>query len=153
MTEGEKLHFTGIPSFAPELLKSVRALDPLKSKHLGNALQQIAEEGGASVFKPLIGSEWIVGVVGVLQFEVMADRIRTEFNIPVVFEPTQYFTARWIKAEDSTSLNKFIDTNQASIAKDHDGETVFLARNGWHLNKAKEDNPKISLMTTREQVF
>ena len=94
LTEGEKIHFTGIPSFAPELLKSVRALDPLKSKHLGNALQQIAEEGGASVFKPIVGSEWIVGVVGTLQFEVMADRIRSEFGIPVIFEPTQYYTAR-----------------------------------------------------------
>jgi peptide chain release factor 3 len=153
LTEGEKLHFTGIPSFAPELLKSVRALDPLKSKHLGNALQQIAEEGGASVFKPVIGSEWIVGVVGVLQFEVMADRIRTEFNIPVMFEPTQYYTARWIKASDNAKLNKFIDTNQANIAKDHDGETVFLARNAWHLNKAKEDFPDVELKTTREQVF
>ena len=153
LTEGEKLHFTGIPSFAPELLKSVRALDPLKSKHLGNALQQIAEEGGASVFKPIIGSEWIVGVVGVLQFEVMADRIRTEFNIPVIFEPTQYYTARWISAKDSATLNRFTDSNQANIAHDHDGEIVFLARNAWHLNKAQEDFPDVTLKTTREQVF
>ena len=153
LTEGEKLHFTGIPSFAPELLKSVRALDPLKSKHLGNALQQIAEEGGAGVFKPVIGSEWIVGVVGTLQFEVMADRIRTEFNIPVMFEPTQYYTARWIKSADGAALKKFTDANQGSIAYDHDGELVFLARNAWHLNKAKEDFPQIEFMTTREQTF
>ncbi len=153
LTEGEKLHFTGIPSFAPELLKSVRALDPLKSKHLGNALQQIAEEGGASVFKPVIGAEWIVGVVGVLQFEVMADRIRTEFGIPVAFEPTQYFTARWTDADDKEYLKKFIDTNRASMAVDHDGADVFLARNAWHLNKAKEDFPKIKLNKTREQIF
>ncbi len=153
LTEGEKIHFTGIPSFAPELLKSVRALDPLKSKHLGSALQQIAEEGGASVFKPIVGSEWIVGVVGVLQFEVMADRIRSEFNIPVAFEPTQYYTARWVDSEDKNVLKKFIDTNQGSLAEDHDGETVFLARNAWHLNKAAEDFPKIILKKTREQVF
>lgn len=153
LTEGEKIHFTGIPSFAPELLKSVRALDPLKSKHLGSALQQIAEEGGASVFKPVIGSEWIVGVVGVLQFEVMADRIRSEFNIPVAFEPTQYYTARWIGCEDKNILKKFIDANQGSLAEDHDGETVFLARNAWHLNKASEDFPQIIFKKTREQVF
>ena len=153
LTEGEKLHFTGIPSFAPELLKSVRALDPLKSKHLGNALQQIAEEGGASVFKPLIGAEWIVGVVGVLQFEVMADRIRTEFGIPVAFEPTQYFTARWLAAENPDDLKKFADANRASMATDHDGAEVFLARNAWHLNKAKEDFPKVELKKTREQIF
>jgi peptide chain release factor 3 len=83
----------------------------------------------------------------------MADRIRTEFNIPVVFEPTQYYTARWLKADDTATLNKFIDANQANIALDHDGETVFLARNAWHLNKAKEDFPKVELKTTREQVF
>lgn len=153
LTEGEKIHFTGIPSFAPELLKSVRTLDPLKSKHLGSALQQIAEEGGASVFKPVVGSEWIVGVVGVLQFEVMADRIRSEFNIPVAFEPTQYYTARWIGCEDKNILKKFIDANQGSLAEDHDGETVFLARNAWHLNKASEDFPQIVFKKTREQVF
>ena len=105
------------------------------------------------MFKPVIGSEWIVGVVGVLQFEVMADRIRTEFNIPGAFEPTQYYTARWIACADKTALAKFIDTYQANIAHDHDGETVFLARNAWHLNKAKEDFPQVELRTTREQVF
>ena len=152
LTEGEKLHFTGIPSFAPELLKSVRAVDPLKSKHLGTALQQIAEEGGASVFKPIIGSEWIVGAVGALQFEVMADRIRTEFNIPVIFEPTQYYTARWFESDDKAQLQKFIDSNQMNIALDHDGANVFLARNAWHLNKAAEDFPKITFCKTREQI-
>ena len=152
LTEGEKLHFTGIPSFAPELLKSARALDPLKSKHLGNALQQIAEEGGASVFKPIIGAEWIVGVVGTLQFEVIADRIRSEFNIPVTFEPTQYYTARWIGSENKDEFKKFMDSNQMNIAEDHDGEIVFLARNAWHLNKIKEDFPKLQLNKTRETV-
>ena len=87
LTEGEKLHFTGIPSFAPELLKSVRALDPLKSKHLGAALQQIAEEGGASVFKPVVGSEWIVGVVGALQFEVMADQFAQSLTCRLLLNP------------------------------------------------------------------
>lgn len=153
LTEGEKIHFTGIPSFAPELLKSVRALDPLKSKHLGAALQQIAEEGGASIFKPVIGSEYIVGVVGTLQFEVMADRIRTEFNIPVMFEPTSYYTARWVTCEDKNELKKFLDANQSCVAEDHDGALVFLARNAWHLGKIKEDFPRLVLSTTREQTF
>ena len=153
LTEGEKIHFTGIPSFAPELLKSVRALDPLKSKHLGNALQQIAEEGGASVFKPIVGSEWIVGVVGTLQFEVMADRIRSEFGSPVIFEPTQYYTARWVSSEDKNEFKKFQDTNQLNIAEDHDGAIVFLARNAWHLGKIQEDFPHLILKTTREQII
>jgi peptide chain release factor 3 len=150
LTEGEKLNFTGIPSFAPELLKSVRALDPLKSKHLGDALKQIAEEGGASVFKPIVGAEWIVGVVGVLQFEVMADRIKNEFGLPVMFEPTQYYTARWIAAQKNDELKKFMDANRLNIAEDNDGEIVFLARNAWHLNKASEDFPKIVFSKTKE---
>ena len=150
LTEGEKLKFTGIPSFAPELLKSVRAVDPLKSKHLGNALLQIAEEGGASVFKMINGGEWIVGVVGVLQFEVMADRIKNEFNIPVVFEPTQYVTARWVESDDKAALEKFINANQISLVQDHDEDPVFLARNAWHLNKAQEDFPQIKFLKTKE---
>lgn len=151
LTEGENLHFTGIPSFAPELLKSVRATDPLKSKHLSNALLQIAEEGGASIFKPASGSEWIVGVVGALQFEVMADRIRTEFNIPVIFEPTQYYTARWVASDDKEQMQKFLDTNKLNIAKDYNGDDVFLARNAWHLNKTSEDFPKVKFLKTKEQ--
>lgn len=149
LTEGEKITFTGIPSFAPELLKSARALDPLKSKHLGNALQQIAEEGGASVFKPFIGAEWIVGVVGALQFEVMADRIKTEFNLPVMFEATQYYTARWVECEDKEELKRFQDALRMNLAEDNDGALVFLARNAWHLNKTQEDFPKVKFLKTK----
>ena len=151
LTEGENLHFTGIPSFAPELLKSVRAVDPLKSKHLANALMQIAEEGGASIFKPSVGSEYVVGVVGNLQFEVMADRIRTEFNIPVIFEPTQYYTARWVSADDKSAFEKFLDANKLNIATDYNGDYVFLARNAWHLNKTQEDFPSVKFSKTKEQ--
>ena len=149
LTEGEKITFTGIPSFAPELLKSARVLDPLKSKHLGNALQQIAEEGGASVFKPFIGAEWIVGVVGALQFEVMADRIKTEFNLPVMFEATQYYTARWVECEDKEELKRFQDALRMNLAEDNDGALVFLARNAWHLNKTQEDFPKVKFLKTK----
>lgn len=148
-TEGEMLQFKGIPSFAPELLKKVRPQDPLKTKHLAKALEQIAEEGGASVFKPMHGFEWIVGVVGALQFEVLADRIRTEFDVPVVFEPTSYYTARWLKGE-SDALKNFVDANAMTIACDHDGDFVFLARNAWHLNKASEDFPNVELIKVKE---
>ena len=96
LTEGETLRFTGIPSFAPELLQSVRATDPMKAKHLEKALTQFAEEGASKLFKPNIGSGWIVGVVGQLQFDVLASRIELEYGIPVRFEPTQYTSARWV---------------------------------------------------------
>jgi peptide chain release factor 3 len=151
LTEGEELHFTGIPSFAPELLQSVRSEDPMKAKHLGRALQQLAEEGAARVFKPRIGADWIIGVVGSLQFEVMADRIRTEYEVPVIFESTSLYTARWIEADNQLDLKKFIDANSTAIADDHDKEPVFLARNAWHLNRASEDFTDIKFLKTKEQ--
>jgi peptide chain release factor 3 len=152
LTEGESLHITGIPTFAPELLQTVRPLDPLKAKHVGRALQQLAEEGAASVFKPRFGTDWIVGVVGALQFDVLADRIRSEYDVPVKFEPAELFTARWIQAADHATLKKFMDSNRASVADDHDGAPVFLARNAWHLNRTHEDNPQITFLKTRELV-
>ena len=148
-SEGETLTFKGIPSFAPELLQKVRAVDPLKAKHLGKALEQIAEEGGASVFKPSVGSDWIVGVVGALQFEVLADRIRTEFDVPVIFEQTAYITARWVSG-DPKAVESFINKNTGTMATDHDGAPVFLARNAWHLGKAEEDFPDIKLLKIKE---
>ncbi len=152
LTEGETLHFTGIPVFAPELLQTVRPLDPLKAKHLGRALQQLAEEGAASVFKPRFGTDWIVGVVGSLQFDVLADRIRTEYDVAVKFEQSELHTARWLQADDHLTLKKFMDSNRVAVADDHDNAPVFLARNAWHLNRTVEDNPQIRFLKTRELV-
>ena len=150
ISEGEDLRFVGIPSFASELLQKIRALDPLKAKHLGRALQQLAEEGAAAVFKPRIGADWIVGVVGPLQFEVMADRIRTEYDVPVVFEATQLYTARWVAAADPLLMKRFIDANGTALADDHDGHLVFLARNAWHLGKAEEEFLGVRFLKTKE---
>ncbi|WP_374652523.1 peptide chain release factor 3 [Dongia sp.] len=151
LTEGEQLQFVGIPSFAPEYLQSVRADDPLRAKHLGKALEQLAEEGAARVFRPEIGTDYIVGVVGALQFEILADRIRTEYGLPVRFEPSSLHTARWIESDDPTALKAFIDETRASLAKDHNGDPVFLARNAWHLDRAEKDHPKIRFLKVKEQ--
>ncbi len=148
LTEGEKLTFTGIPTFAPELLQKVRPVDPLKAKHLSKALGQIAEEGGASIFKATIGSDLIVGVVGALQFEIIADRIRTEYDIPVIFEPCPVYAVRWVEA-DATEMKQFTTANRASMAEDYDGSPVFLARNAWHLSKTAEDFPKIKFKSIK----
>lgn len=151
LTEGEALQFTGIPSFAPEYLQSVRADDPLRAKHLGKALEQLAEEGAARVFRPEIGTDYIVGVVGALQFEVLADRIRTEYGLPVRFEPTSLHTARWVESADPAALKSFLDETRASMAKDHNGDPVFLARNAWHLDRAQADHPKVKFLKVKEQ--
>ncbi|MBI3441085.1 MAG: peptide chain release factor 3 [Proteobacteria bacterium] len=151
LSEGENIHVTGIPSFAPEHLQRVRLDDPLKAKHLGQALLQLAEEGAARVFKPRLDSSWVVGVVGPLQFDILADRIRTEYDLPVHFEQTTLHTARWIKSDQHEILEQFIEQNLPSIAEDHDGDLIFLARNAWHLDHAKENWPKIRFLATKEQ--
>jgi peptide chain release factor 3 len=151
LTEGEAIRFTGIPSFAPELLQRVRPDDPMKAKHLGRALEQLAEEGAARVFKPRMDSNWIVGVVGALQFDVLADRIRTEYDIPVHFEATTLHTARWVETENHLELKRFMDNNQSAIADDHDGAPVFMARNAWHLNHTQEQWPLVKFLATKEQ--
>ena len=153
LTEGEVLQFVGIPSFAPEYLQSVRADDPLRAKHLGKALEQLAEEGAARVFRPEIGTDYIVGVVGALQFEILADRIRTEYGLPVKFEQTSLHTARWVESDDPAALKALLDETRASMAKDHNGDPVFLARNAWHLDRAQQDHPKVRFLKVKEQAY
>ena len=149
LTEGEDLKFRDIPSFAPELMQRVMPDDPMKAKHLGEALVQLAEEGAASVFKPNDGSGWIVGVVGGLQFDVLSDRIRTEYNLPVRFESLQLYTARWVSAEDPKDVKQAVDATPSAFGVDHDGSTVFLARNAWHLSDIQEKYPSLVLSATK----
>ncbi|MGH1404415.1 MAG: peptide chain release factor 3 [Alphaproteobacteria bacterium] len=149
LTEGEELVFADIPNFAPEYMQRARAEDPLKAKHLGKALEQLAEEGAARVFKPYSSPDWVVGVVGPLQFDVLRDRIRSEYEIPVKFEATSLYTARWVSCEDASALKKFIDSNQSAIAQDHDGDPVFMARNAWHLQDAEDKYKEIVFSSTK----
>ena len=153
LTEGENLHYVGVPSFAPEHLQRMHITDPLKAKHLHRALEHFAEEGASQVFKPVIGTEWIVGVVGPLQFEILAARIEAEYGLPAKFESAGVEAARWLAADDPLVLKAFVDNNRGSMAEDHDGAQVFLARNAWHLNRTMEENPGIRFLKTREQNF
>jgi peptide chain release factor 3 len=148
LTEGEGLHFTGIPSFAPELLRTARAGDPMKAKHLEKALMQFAEEGAAKVFKPTFGSGFIVGVVGALQFEVLASRIEEEYGLPVRFEQSQFTSARWVSGP-RPALDKFIEANRAHIATDNDGDTVYLTRLQWDIDRVVRDHPDLRLTATK----
>jgi peptide chain release factor 3 len=150
LTEGETLAFTGIPSFAPELLQRVRPTDPLRAKHLGRALEQLAEEGAARVFRPRTGTSHIVGVVGALQFDVLADRIKNEYDVPVVFESAGLYTARWVESDAPAALMRFAAANEAYIADDHQGALVFLARNAWHLETTEKESSDVRFLKTRE---
>ncbi|MFT6104106.1 MAG: peptide chain release factor 3 [Paracoccaceae bacterium] len=151
LTEGEAIRATGIPSFAPELLQTCRAGDPMKAKHLEKALMQFAEEGAAKVFKPNIGSGFIVGVVGALQFEVLASRIELEYGLPVRFEPTQFTSARWVKGSRD-AIDKFISANRAHIAADNDNDVVYLTRLQWDIDRVARDFPDITLESTKEMM-
>ena len=151
LTEGEAIRVTGIPSFAPELLQGVRAGDPLKSKHLEKALMQFAEEGAAKVFKPSIGSGFVVGVVGQLQFEVLASRIELEYGLPVRFEPSQFTSARWVNGPKA-AVDKFTEANKQHIAHDNDGDIVYLTRLQWDIDRVDRDYPDVKLTATKEMM-
>ena len=151
LTEGEALRVSGIPSFAPELLQSCRAGDPMKAKHLEKALMQFAEEGAAKVFKPSFGSGFIVGVVGALQFEVLASGIELEYGLPVRFETSQFTSARWVNGE-KLAVDKFSTANKQHIATDHDGDPVYLTRLQWDIDRIERDFPDIELSATKEMM-
>ncbi|MCY3592256.1 MAG: peptide chain release factor 3 [Acidobacteria bacterium] len=151
LSAGEPIRFVGVPSFAPDLLRRVRPEDPLRAKHLGRALLQLAEEGVAQVFRTREGNDWIVGVAGTLQFDVLADRIRTEYEVPVRFESTAMSLARWIEADDDRAVRDFMRRNEAKIAHDHNGAPLFLAANRYWLDRAAENAPEVRFLATREQ--
>ena len=151
LTESADLRFTGIPSFAPEILQRIRLDDPMRAKHLRTALIDLAEEGVTQVFRPMNGSAWIVGVVGQLQLDVLATRIDTEYGVKCGFEPAPYETARWIEADEPAQLTRFLDSQRNAVAEDGDGAPVFLARNSWELGRIQQDNPALRFRATRER--
>ena len=123
----------------------------MKAKHLDKALMQFAEEGAAKVFKPMIGSGFIVGVVGALQFEVLASRIEMEYGLPVRFEASQFTSARWVSG-DKAEVEKFVNTNKQHIAHDHDGDIVYLTRLQWDIDRVVRDYPALNLTATKEMM-
>ena len=150
LSEGELINFTGIPDFAPEILRRVRLGDPMKAKHLARALESLAEEGVTQVFRPLSGTEWIVGVVGTLQLDVLKERLAAEYNLDIDFEATQYMTARWVTGPES-DIRKLTEANRLSLGTDRDETPVYLARNQWDMDRAVQDFPSLKFSATRER--
>ena len=151
LVEGENVTFTGIPNFAPEILRRVKLGDPTKSKQLRTALTDMAEEGVTQLFRPLIGSQWIVGVVGQLQLEVLISRLGAEYNVAAGFEASPFDTARWIAADQPAALKTFIDEHRGAIAEDRDGAPVFMARDQWELNYTQQRETGLRFTATRER--
>lgn len=157
LTEGESLHFTGLPFFAPELFQAVEVKDPLRTKQLRTGLTQLGEEGAIQVFKPIAaGGALLLGAVGQLQFEVVAHRLKTEYGVDARLMPSRYNMARWITSDDPKELSKFIDANAANIAYDVVDAPAFLASSAAQLRVAEERSPAIRFHAMREhggQVF
>ncbi|MEE4235406.1 MAG: peptide chain release factor 3 [Anderseniella sp.] len=149
-TEGEVLRFTGLPAFAPEVLRRVRLGDMTRVKQMRAALEDLAEEGLIQVFQPEIGSQWIVGVVGVLQLDVMASRAEQEYGVRLDFENAPYEMARWIASDDPAALNLFRERNRLAMATDRDGSPVFLAKGQWELDYAARTYDQIRFLKTKE---
>lgn len=151
-TPKEPLKYTGIPNFAPEHFRRVLLKDPLKMKQLQKGLIQLAEEGAIQVFRPLIGSDYIMGAVGVLQFEVTMARLQNEYGVKAVYEPVDYQAARWVRSDDKKAMEEFERKNQAQLALDSEGFTTYLAQNEWMLNYFMEKWPHIIFDKTRENI-
>ncbi len=149
-TEGERLAFTGIPNFAPEIFRRAVLKDPLKMKALQKGLLQLCEEGATQLFKPLRNNDLILGAVGQLQFEVVAFRLQDEYGVSCVFEPVNVHTARWIDGADARKLGEFRSRAYEHLAVDHSGAPVYLAPSRVNLQLTLERWPEITFRETRE---
>jgi peptide chain release factor 3 len=148
-TEGEKLAFTGIPNFAPELFRRAVLKDPLKMKALQKGLSQLCEEGATQLFKPLRNNDLILGAVGQLQFEVVAFRLEDEYGVNCVFDGVNVFTARWVSGEER-KLEEFRTKAHENLAVDHAGQLVYLAPTRVNLQLTLERWPDLRFSETRE---
>ena len=150
LSERAAVRFTGLPNFAPEILRRVQLKDPTKTKQLRKALDDMAEEGVTQVFYPEIGSNWIIGVVGQLQLDVLLSRLDAEYKVAAALEPAPFDTARWIAGE-AADLKDFADLNRAAMARDRDDNPVFLAKSAWEVGYVADRYPRVRFYATRER--
>jgi len=150
-TLGEDLKFTGIPHFAPELFRRAVLRDPLKSKQLLKGLQQLSEEGATQLFRPLRNNDLILGAVGILQFDVVAQRLKDEYKVDAMFEPVNVSTARWVECEDEKMLEEFQKKAADNLAIDGAGDLTYIAPTRVNLQLTEERWPDIAFRATREK--
>ena len=149
-TSGEDLKFTGIPHFAPELFRRIRLKDPLKTKQLQKGLQQLSEEGSTQVFFPMNNNDIVVGAVGVLQFEVVAYRLKDEYKVEAIYEPVNVTTARWVDCGDAKKMEEFKRKCADNLALDGGGHLTYLAPTRVNLSLSQERYPDVTFRATRE---
>ena len=150
LTEGEKLHFRGIPSFSPEMFKYIENADPMKQKQLAKGIDQLMDEGVAQLFVNQFNGRKIIGTVGQLQFEVIQYRLENEYNAKCRWEPISLYKACWIESDDVEELEAFKKRKYQYMAKDRDGRDVFLADSNYVLQMAQMDFKHIKFHFTSE---
>ena len=150
LTEGEQLHFKGIPSFSPEQFRYVENADPMKQKQLQKGLDQLMDEGVAQLFTKEINNRKIIGTVGALQFEVIQYRLEHEYGALCRYEPVHLYKACWISCKDTAALREFEQRRKKDLAKDKDGNLVFLAESAWMLKMAQDNHPKVEFHFSSE---
>ncbi|MBN2866386.1 MAG: peptide chain release factor 3 [Thiotrichales bacterium] len=148
-TQGEDLKFTGIPNFAPELFRRAQLKDPMKMKALQKGLTQLSEEGATQLFRPIANNDLILGAVGILQFEVVAQRLQDEYNVSCFFEPVNVSTARWVIG-DKVEIEKFLAKVRDNVAYDAADQLVYIAPTRVNLSLIEERWPKLQFVATRE---
>ena len=151
LTDGPPVTITGLPNFAPEILRRVVLKDPTKTKQLRKALDDMAEEGVTQVFYPSIGAQLVVGVVGQLQLEVLISRLEVEYKVDAALEPSPWDTARWIASDDADALKGFAANHRSAVASDRDGAPVFMAKDAWELGYTTNKHPAIRFTATKER--
>jgi len=152
MSEGERLTFTGIPNFAPEMFRRVVLRDPMRMKALQKGLDQLCEEGATQVFRPLRNNDLILGAVGMLQFDVVAFRLQDEYGVQASWDNVNVYTARWIYCEDTKKLAEFRAKAYENLALDHSGALVYLAPSRVNLQLTLERWPDVTFRETREHL-
>lgn len=150
LSQGEPLHFKGIPSFAPELFKYVENADPMKTKQFNKGLDMLMDEGVAQLFTRKSNNRKVIGCVGALQFEVIQHRLEHEYGSKCRYDHANFHKAVWVDSADAAELERFTDMKYNSLASDKDGRTVFLAESAWALQMAQEQYPKIKFHTTSD---
>lgn len=150
LTEGEQLHFRGLPSFSPEMFKYIENDDPMKSKQFQKGLEQLMNEGVAQLFVNQFNGRRIVGTVGQLQFEVIQYRLENEYSAKCRWEPVHLYKACWIESDDPVQLENFKKRKYQYMAKDIEGRDVFLADSGYVLSMAQQDFEHVKFHFTSE---
>jgi len=150
LTEGEILHFKGIPSFSPEQFRYVNNADPMKSKQLNKGLYELMDEGLAQLFTKVDNNRKIIGTVGALQFDVIQYRLEHEYGASCTYEPMNMYKACWIKCDDAEALKEFISRRKKDLAKDKHDKLVYMAETAWGLKTVQEAHQKVSFFFTDE---